>query len=126
MLVFSFYLFSRCEQSIADKNTLDFPAEFTNVSEELINGGMLPVREGVLNANQDISELYFANCVKARYAMNGGFTFVSNVASTIDHQPNLISVEENYLNLLDLKSDSKDFDVEVFAINGAENGIPMI
>ena len=126
ILVSLFYLFSGCEQSAAHRNTLDLPIEYVNASAKLVEGGMVRVRGDVLNAKQDAAALYFANCVAARYAINGGFPFVSNVASTIDYKPNLISVEADYVILSDLKSGSKELDAEVVAINCAENGIPMI
>ena len=126
ILVFLFYLFSGCEQSAADKNILDTPIEYVNGSANLLEGGVVRVRGDVLNAKHDAAVLHFANCVAARYAINVGLPFVSNVASTIDYKPNLMSVEADYLILSDLTSGSKELDAEVVAITCAENGMPMI
>jgi len=126
ILIFLFYLFSGCAQSAADKNILDTPIECVNGSANLLEGGVVRVRGDVLNAKHDAAALHFANCVAARYAINVSFPFVSNVASTIDYQPNLMSVESDCLILSDLTSGSKELDAEVFAINCAESGIPMI
>ena len=126
ILVFLFYLSSGFEQAAAEKNILDTPIEYVNGSANLLEGGVVRVRGDVLNAKHDAAALHFANCVAARYAINVSFPFVSNVASTIDYQPNLMSVESDCLILSDLTFGSKELDAEVVAINCAENGIPMI
>ena len=126
ILIFVFYLFSGCAQSAADKNILDTPNEYVNGSANLLEGGVVCVGGDVLNAKHDAAVLHFANCVAARYAINVGLPFVSNVASIIDYKPNLMSVEADYLILSDLTSSSKELDAEVVVINCAENGIPMI
>ena len=117
VLVFLFYLFPACGQSASEKNAVGLPLEYINGSAALTEGGLVRVRLDVLNEKKDAAVLYFASCVAARYAINGGFAFVSNDASTIGYKSNLILVEADYLILSDLKSGSKKLEAEVVAIN---------
>jgi len=119
-------LFAGCEHSVAGPHSSDLPIHYVSASSELIEGGMVRIRVDVRNAKQDAAVLYFANCAAARFAINGGFAFVRNIASTIDYKSNLKSAEADYLISSDLKPGSQKLDAEVVAINCAENGIPMI
>ena len=126
MLASTAYLVTGCEQSVAELHSADLPIEYVSVSTELIEDGMVRIRVDVRHAKQDAAVFYFANCAAARYAINGGFSFLLHVISTLDYKQDLKSAEAVYLISATLPPGSKKLDAEVVAINCAENGIPMV
>jgi hypothetical protein len=116
MVVFMACFVTGCEKPFSDDSFEDEPIE----------DGLVRVRVDVKNAKQDAAVLSFANCTAARYAIDRGFAFARHIMSTLDYKFDLKSAEAVYLLSATLPPGSKKLDVEVVAINCAENGIPMV